>query len=177
MRSLIIISLLLSFCKSDTRGAWDKEIDLRDHGFLLQLKYDEPLNPLKGGKVHLNLQTKYLRYLRYLHPDMELRDLDIDFGFSEVGAGSFKGQVQYKYSLAGGSNTSGTFDFEAKLEGGIWKLLAGVSPLAMPFIQLEAGVNYPEKTTKVRAIVKGGPSMDLHSHLQRFWLWHFCCSR
>ena len=161
MRSLVIISLLLSFCKSDTRGAWDKEIDLRDHGFLLQLKYDEPLNPLKGGKVHLNLQTKYLRYLRYLHPDMELRDLDIDFGFSEVGAGSFKGQVQYKYSLAGGSNTTGTFDFEAKLEGGIWKLLAGVSPLAMPFIQLEAGVNYPEKTTKVRAIVKGGPSLDL----------------
>ena len=111
MRSLIIISLLLSFCKSDTRGAWDKEIDLRDHGFLLQLKYDEPLNPLKGGKVHLNLQTKYLRYL-------ELRDLDMDFGFSEVGEGSFKGQVQYKYSLAGGSNTTRSFDFETKLEGG-----------------------------------------------------------
>ena len=72
MRSLVIISLLLSFCKSDTRGAWDKEIDLRDHGFLLQLKYDEPLNPLKGGKVHLNLQNKHLRH------HLGLRDLDID---------------------------------------------------------------------------------------------------
>ena len=31
----------------------------------------------------------------------------------------------------------------------------------MPFIQLEAGVNHTEKTTKVRALVKGGPSLDL----------------
>ena len=104
MRSLIIISLLLSFCKSDTRGAWDKEIDLRDHGFLLQLKYDEPLNPLKGGKVHLNLQNKHLRH------HLELRDLDVDFGFREVGAGSFKGQVHHTYSLASGSNTTGDGD-------------------------------------------------------------------
>ena len=85
MRFLIIISLLVSCCKSDTRGAWDKEIDLRDHGFLLQLKYDEPLNPLKGGKVHLNLQNKHLRN------HLELRDLDVDFGFSKVGNGLFKG--------------------------------------------------------------------------------------
>ena len=73
------------------------------------------------------------------------------------------------HSPAGGSNTTGSFDFETKLD---WRW-----HLAMPFIQLEAGVNHTEKTTKVRAIVKGGPSMDLHSHLQRFWLWHFCCSR
>ena len=39
-----------------------KEIDLRDHGVILQLKYEEPLNPLKGGKVHRNLQDKYLPY-------------------------------------------------------------------------------------------------------------------
>ena len=118
MRYLIFISLFLSSCKSETEKEWDKEIHLRDHGVLLQLKYEEPLNPLKGGKVHLNLQTKYLRYLCYLHPDMELRDLDIDICFSEVGAGSFKGQVQYTYSLAGGSNTTRSFDFETKLEGG-----------------------------------------------------------
>ena len=160
MRSLVLISLLFSSCKSETQGEWDKEIDLREYGFLFQLKYDEPLNPLKGGKVHLELQKSYL----YLPPHVvPFRELHVDFGFSEgeeVGDGLFKGQVRYTYKTYR-TNTTGSFDFETRFEEGIWKLLAGEPPLSMPLIQVEAGVKYPEKTTKVRAIVKGGPSLDL----------------
>ena len=156
MRSLIFLFLFCSRCKSETDREWDKEIDLRDYGFLLQLKYDEPLNPLKGGKAHLKLQNKYAHHL-------EPQDLDVDLGFSEgeyVGDGLFTGQIRYTY-INRNYTATGSFDVETKVEGGIWKLLAGVPPLSMPLIQLEAGVNYPEKTTKIRAIVKGGPSLDL----------------
>ena len=67
----------------------------------------------------------------------------------------------YASPFNGFINATGSFDVEITVEGGVWKLLAGEPPLSMPLIQIEAGVNYPEKTTKVWTIVKSGPSLDV----------------
>ena len=39
--------------RRNTAGHWDKELDLESLGLVLQLKYNDPSNPLKGGHAHV----------------------------------------------------------------------------------------------------------------------------
>ena len=118
---LLLLFLSICACERGTRQ-WDKEIDLEDYGFLLQLKYHEPLDPTRGGKVHLKLGL-----------------LDLDLGYSGLSRrdlvnGFFKGHVNYTYSSYP-TYPTGYFDCETRVEKGVWKLSASGSPLPKPLIE------------------------------------------
>ena len=136
---LLLLFLSICECKRGTRQ-WDKEIDLEDYGFLLQLKYHEPLDPTRGGKVHLKLGL-----------------LDLDLGYSglsrrELGNGFFRGHVNYTYSSYPTYHT-GYFDCETRVEKGVKKLSASGSPLPKPLIERLVFALGLEKTTDRRPII------------------------
>ena len=86
MKWLIFVFFLVSGCLSDPGERWDKEIDLRDYGLLVQLKFNDPLNPSKGGKAHVMLE-----------------ELELDLVLGEglvIGDGVLKGKDAFKNVLA-----------------------------------------------------------------------------
>ena len=154
MKWLIFVFFLVSGCLSDPGERWDKEIDLRDYGLLVQLKFNDPLNPSQGGKAHVMLE-----------------ELEVDLVLGEgvvIRDGILK--VKANYTFAAWSQPrflpmTGSLDLETKIESGVWKLHLVVqnSPSEINF-QLEAdlvGWRDSSKTTKVHARLMGGPSLDI----------------
>ena len=100
---------------------WDRELDLESLGLVLQLKYNDPSNPLHGGHAHVKFPGS--RFIPNLPFDDV--DLDIEFNGSDAVKGVFGMKVDYKFQQTSAClpdrPQEGSFLLYRKLEGGEWK--------------------------------------------------------
>merc|ERR1719357_206465 len=122
---------------STSASAWDVEVNLEAIGAVLQIKYNDPAHPLKGGRAHVKLPGMLL-----LAPFDDI-ELDIVFDGENISTGFFDMKFQYKLiqksMILADQVQEGSFVIYRKLEGGLWKTRISVESNNMqprPFIDL-----------------------------------------
>ena len=136
---------------------WDKELNLTSD-LLFQLKYLNP--PRKGAKVHMNLGGA-IGMIRYVCAKLNLRcnlpdDLEVDLIFD-----SSNSRISLKSKQNPGRGWNGETEIESAVEEEVFTLKFDHGRMKMilewPLLDWKDG----EKSTEVRASLKGGPSCDL----------------